>query len=116
MAIAPTYCGCVSFTADTSRPTANRIKPIISFITRLRRFYVPRVTDLPRKGQAQDYWKLEVLLTPCRRPSYLGLLVFLVPDLWFPQFDFVSFGIHYPGKFPVLVEFGTLKNLDAAIL
>src|SRR5258708_12145332 len=48
--------------------------------------------------------------------SYLGPLVFLVPDLWFPQFDFVSFGVHYPGKSPVLVEFGTLQDLNAGIL
>src|SRR5258707_13591062 len=54
--------------------------------------------------------------SPCRPLSYLGPLVFFVPDLWFPQFDFVSFGVHYPGKSPVLVEFGTLQDLNAGIL
>src|SRR5271154_2524977 len=55
-------------------------------------------------------------LTPCQGLSYLGPLVFFVPELWFPQFHFVSFGVHHPSKAPVLVEFGTLQDRHAAIL
>src|ERR1700677_2028730 len=47
---------------------------------------------------------------------YLGPLVFFVPVLWFPQFDFVSFWVHSPSKTPVLVVFGPLLDRNAALL
>jgi len=44
--------------------------------------------------------------TDCRRLELF--LVLLVPDLWFPKFDFVALGIHYPSERPVFVILRTL--------
>src|SRR4051794_39016646 len=41
-----------------------------------------------------------------------SLLVFFVPEFWFPQFNLVPVGVHDPGKSSVLMELWAFYDLN----